>query len=348
MIDLPKPVAAYVEATNTRHPSHGLSPRPALPGDPMSKLFSLPRAAASLRGADLPLLVSLNVLLEECSVTRAAERLHVSQPALSAQLSRLRVLFGDPLLAPAENGRGLAPTPFALRLHRRLQPALTVLTSAVRPVADDFDPGSAARTFNIVANHTGAAAILPSLVRRMQACGNRQLRLRLIEPDERELAAKLEKGEVDLCFCAACMLPPGLSSSELMTTPYVLVQRKGHARGLNAPTLEEYAMLEHVNVARDSSLHGLLDVQLYRMGASRHTTIAVPDFSAVGAVVAASELVCTIPAFMAPSMPPSVDVVGLAFPFLTYTLCMAWHPGSDDDPGLTWLREQAREIVESG
>lgn len=72
-----------------------------------------------MRGADLPLLLSLNVLLEACNVRRAAACLHVSQPALSAQLSRLRQLFGDPLLVPAESGRGLARSPFALTLHRR-------------------------------------------------------------------------------------------------------------------------------------------------------------------------------------------------------------------------------------
>ncbi|MBB3221211.1 LysR family transcriptional regulator [Pseudoduganella umbonata] len=306
----------------------------------MNKLLSFPRPSAPLRGADLPLLISLNVLLEECNVTRAAARLHVSQPALSAQLSRLRVLFGDPLLVPAESGRGLAPSPFALKLHRRLQPALAALTTALRPKNEDFEPAHAARTFNVVANSTGAAAVLPGLTRHVQAYGNRQLRLTLSEPEESELACRLERGDVDLCFGAACMLPPGLLSMELMTTPYVLVQRKGHARGCAAVTLDEYASLDHVNVSRDSSLHGALDEQLYRLGHSRHTAMAVRDFSAVGAIVAAGDLVCTVPAFLAASMPPSVDLAELAFPFLSYTLCMAWHPGADDDPGLAWLRAQ--------
>lgn len=312
----------------------------------MNKLLPFPRTSAPLRGADLPLLISLNVLLEECNVTRAAARLHVSQPALSAQLSRLRVLFGDQLLVPSESGRGLAPSPFALKLHRRLQPALVALTTAVRPKSDDFDPRHGARTFRLVANNTAAAVVLPGLAVRLHAQDNRQLRLTLSEPDEPELASRLERGEVDLCFSAACLLPPGLLSSELMTTPYVQVQRKGHARGSGPVTLDEYRSLDHVNVARDSSLHGALDEQLYRLGHSRHTVLAVRDFSAIGAIVAASDLVCTVPAFMAPSLPPGVEVVDLAFPFLTYTLCMAWHPSCDDDPGLAWLRAQIRAVME--
>jgi len=306
----------------------------------MTRPLSFPRSPAPLRGADLPLLISLNVLLEECNVTRAAARLHVSQPALSAQLSRLRVLFGDPLLVPAESGRGLAPSPFARKLHRRLQPALAALTAALRPKNDDFDPALADRTFNLVANSTGAAAILPGLARQVQLHGNRQLRLALAEPDGVELAGRLERGEVDLCFGAACMLPPGLLSSELMTTPYVLIQRKAHARGCAAVTLDEYCTLDHVNICRDGRLHGALDEQLYRLGHARHTAMAVRDASAAGAVVGASDLVCTVPAFLAPSMPASVDVIDLGFLFLTYTLCMAWHPGSDDEPGLAWLRGQ--------
>jgi DNA-binding transcriptional LysR family regulator len=311
----------------------------------MNSLLSFPRTSAPLRGADLPLLISLNVLLEECNVTRAAARLHMSQPALSAQLSRLRLLFGDPLLVPAESGRGLAPTPFALRLHRRLRPALLALTTAVRPGSEDFDPGLAARTFTIAANNTAAAVLLPGLAVRVQAQGNRQLRLRLAGTDQPELAAGLEKGDVDLCFSAACQLPPGLMSSELITTPYVLVQRQGHARGAGPVTLEDYCRLDHVNVARDGSLYGALDEQLYRLGHSRHTMLAVQDFTAVGAIVAGSDLVCTVPAFLAPSMPAGVHVAELAFPLLSYTLCMAWHPGCDDDPGLLWLRGQVQAVM---
>lgn len=312
----------------------------------MNKPLSLSRPAPSLRGADLPLLLSLNVLLEECNVTRAAARLHVSQPALSAQLSRLRQLFGDPLLVPAESGRGLAPSPFALKLHRRLQPALAGLNAALRFDSDEFDPGSATRTFDIVANNTGAAVILPGLARRIQALGNKGLRLTLSPPDGTDLAGRLEKGEVDLCFSTACTLPSGLLSRELMTTAYVMVQRRDHARGRAPVTLEEYCSLDHVNVAPDSSLHGFMDEQLYRLGHSRHTMMAVRDYSAVTAIVSRSNLVCTVPAFIAPFNHPSVEVVELGFPFLTYTLCMAWHPNSDGDPGLLWLRTQMEEVMD--
>lgn len=305
------------------------------------------RAAAALRGADLPLLLSLDVLLEERNVTRAAARLHVSQPALSAKLARLRHMFGDPLLVPAENGRGLTPSPFALQLHRRLQPALASLNAAVRMDHDHFDPASAVRTFRVVANPADAASVLPGLMRRMGVFGNKGLRLVVCTPSDTGLARALEKGDVDLCLNTACQLPPGLLSRELATTPYVLVQRRGHGRGTGPVTLDEYCRLDRVSVARDSSLHGFIDEQLYRSGHARHATVAVRDFATATAIVAQSDLVCTVPAFIAPDGHPGLERAALAFPFLGYTLCMAWHAGSDADPAHEWLRTQLQEIAQT-
>ena len=97
-----------------------------------------------IRGVDLPLLVSLDVLLDEKHVTRAAARLHLSQPAMSAQLARLRALFDDALLVPADSGRGMLATPRALQLQAPLRAALAMLGQAVRRDAPPFDPRTAA------------------------------------------------------------------------------------------------------------------------------------------------------------------------------------------------------------
>lgn len=310
-------------------------------------LLSSRHVPVALRGADLPLLISLNVLLEEGNVTRAAARLFLSQPALSAQLARLRSLFDDPLLVPAENGRGLVASPFALKLHRRLQPALAVLSAAIRPDAEEFLPEVAVRTFHVTASNTAAAMVLPHLAAWISRIGNPQLRLVIAEPDDAKLPGMLEKGEVDLCFGAACLLPPGLQSEQLLTSPYVLAQRKGHPRGNWPVTVEEYCDLDHINVARGSGLHGFLDEQLYRLGHARRTVIAVRDFCTVGAILAASDLVCTVPAILAPGLHPDVQSSELIFPLPVYTLCSAWHPARADDPGVQWLRERASAVMDA-
>lgn len=308
-------------------------------------LPSLGRSQLPLRGADLPLLVSLDVLLDECNVTRAAARLHVSQPALSAQLARLRALFDDPLLVPAGNGRGLVPSQFALNLHRRLQPALATLNAAIRFDVDEFLPRTNARCFQIAATNTAASMMLPALTGRVQALGNRELKLATAEPDFTKLASQLEKGEVDLCLSPACWLPPGLRIRELITTPHVLAQRRGHPRGTAPMRLDEYCALDHINVARDGSLHGYVDEQLYRQGHSRQVVSAVRDFAFVPALLRAGDLVCTVPAYLCTALQADVDLVELAFPVSTYTLCMAWHPRSDDDPGAQWLRAELGAVA---
>ncbi|WP_341829652.1 LysR family transcriptional regulator [Burkholderia gladioli] len=134
---------------------------------------------SSLRGADLALLGSLDVLLAEANVTRAAARLHLSQPALSAQLARLRELTGDPLLVPARNGRGMTPTARALAIREPLRAALQSLQAALAHGAG-FDPAQDARTFQILASDNGFVMAGVDLVRRVapRSCAWRSARCR--------------------------------------------------------------------------------------------------------------------------------------------------------------------------
>lgn len=299
-----------------------------------------------LRGADLPLLVSLDVLLQECNVTRAAARLNLSQPALSAQLARLRQLFDDPLLIASSNGRGLVPSQFALNLHRRLKPALTTLSSAIQINATAYRPETDARCFTIAATNTAAAMIIPALIGNSCAYDNPGLKFVTVEPDFSKILAQLEKGEIDLCLSPACMLPPELCVSGLVTAPHVLVQRRGHPNGTAPVTLDEYCTeLGHINVAHNSSLHGYIDEQLYRRGRSRHVRAAVKDFSFVPAILKRSDLVCTVPRGMTNPIDMDLERRTLAFPFSTYALCMAWHPRCEDDPSFLWLRGELNNIA---
>jgi DNA-binding transcriptional LysR family regulator len=304
------------------------------------------RALPQLRGADLPLLVSLDVLLEECNVTRASARLHISQPALSAQLSRLRLLFGDPLLLTSENGRGLVPSQFAMDLHRRLKPALATLSSALRLDADTFEPHTTSRTFTIAATNTAAAMVLPALVAKVLETGNRALKLVTVEPDFAKLPGQLERGEVDLCVSPACLLPSNLSVDALLTTRHVMAQRSGHPRGRGPVDIDEYCRdLDHVTVSRDGVLHGYIDEQLYREGHSRHVAFAVRDYSYVAELLATSDLVCTLPEALSRSLPAGIETAPIVFPLSSYSLCMAWHARSDEDVGLLWLRDTVKAMV---
>jgi len=306
----------------------------------------LARPQNPLRGADLPLLVSLDVLLEECNVTRAAARLHLSQPALSAQLSRLRLLFDDPLLVPAANGRGLVPSQFAVKLHQRLKPALATLSTAIRPDADEFLPESSARCFTIAATNAAAAMVMPALAGRLQALRNRDLKVVAVEPDFGKLAGQLERGEIDLCVSPACFLPPRLCVTDLLSMPHVMVQRRDHPRGTSPVTLHEYCQaLDHVNVSREGGLHGYIDEQLYRQGHARHVAFAVRDICYVAALLQSSDLVCTLPSHLVPALHADLEMSPVLFPLGTYSLCMATDARSSDDAGILWLRAELESIA---
>lgn len=293
-----------------------------------------------LRGADLPLLASLDVLLQEHSVTRAAERLHLSQPALSAQLSRLRQIFNDPLLVPMANGRGFVPTQFALRLHSQLQPALVSLAAAVQLPREAFDPFAVARHFRLAVTNTSSALALPLLVKQFGKLNNPRLKLAAAEPDFSRLAADLEKSDYDLYVGPACLLPPDLASETLASTPIVMVQRRHHPRGVGPLTLDDYCALDHLNISPTASLHGAVDEHLYRLGKTRQVTMALRDFSSVAGVLRSSDLVCAVPAGLAQTWGPEFVLTELPFVVPPYVLCMAWHPRADECNGLSWLRDQ--------
>jgi DNA-binding transcriptional LysR family regulator len=301
-----------------------------------------------LRGADLPLLISLDMLLDECNVTRAAARMHLSQPAMSAQLSRLRQLFNDQLLVASSSGRGLIASQFAINLHRRLKPALATLHSAIQSKPSAFRPDADVRCFTIAATNMAAAIIAPALIGNSQRHGNQGLKFVFVEPDLAKLPGQLEKGEIDLCVVPACLLPAGLRVTDLVTTPHVLVQRRDHPGGTAPVTLDEYCeVLHHINVARDSTLHGYIDEQLYRKGRTRYVGTAVKDCSAVPALLKYTKLVCTLPARLVDSLDTSLVVRALSFSLSPYSLCMAWHPRAEDDCAFHWLRKELNRIAAS-
>ena len=310
----------------------------------MNARLPIPQSAdykpVQLRGADLQLLASLDVLLQEHSVTRAAERLNLSQPALSAQLARLRQIFNDPLLVPMANGRGFVPSRFASRLHSRIQPALVSLAAAVQLTHEAFDPRTAARHFRVAASNTAVALALPVLAKLFSTLNNPRLKLAAADPDFCRLASDLEKADFDVYIGPACLLPPDLASMTLASTPMVLAQRPHHPRGVGPLTLDAYCALEHLNISLTASLHGVIDEHLYRLGKTRQVAMALRDFSAVPGVLMESDLVCAVPAAMAQAWGADFELAPLPFVYPPYVLCMAWHPRNEDCPDLGWLREQ--------
>lgn len=295
----------------------------------------------NLRRLDLNLLVTLDALLAEHNVTRAAERLHLSQPTVSVQLAKLRGALGDPLLLPGP--RGMRPTARAEALREPLRHALEGLAQAVAP-ASPFDPAKATQTWRLAASdYSESTIVLPALSGlRVVAPGTRVAVLGVI-PSRIEKQA--EQGEIDLAFHTTEGAPPGLRQRALFTERYVLVGRAGHPRLKRRPTLAQFCSLDHVIVSPDGGgFYGVTDDALAQAGLTRNVVLSVPHFLLVMSAVASTDLVAMLPSRLVRNvgalrvMEPPVEVPG-------YEMSMLWHERVHRDPAHRWLRDHIAALV---
>jgi DNA-binding transcriptional LysR family regulator len=289
----------------------------------------------SLRRLDLNLLVTLDALLAEHHVTRAAERLHLSQPTVSLQLARLREVFDDPLLLPGP--RGMRPTARADELRGPLCQALQALAQAVAP-SRPFDPRQASQTWRVAASDYGESTIvLPALAGlRSAAPGTRLAILELTPP---ALARQAEQGDIDLAFHIGAEAPPNLYRRSMFVERYVLASRIGHPRLKRRPTLAQFCKLDHVIVSPvGGGFLGVTDAALEERGIARNVVLSVPHFLFLASVLASTDLVAMVPSRlvrdneMLQVVEPPVEVPG-------FEMFMLWPERVHRDPAHQWLRE---------
>lgn len=290
---------------------------------------------------DVNLLLTLDVLLEERNVTRAARRLGLSQPSVSIQLARLRTFFGDPLLLPAP--RGMQTTVRADGLREPLRGALRELERVVLP-ARPFEAATAELTWKVAASDYGALAIVaPSLDSFRSLAPKTRLALFQLKPVD--LLSLLESGAIDLALHTLEGAPAGLRSRRLFREHYVLASRKGHPKLKRKPTLAQFCALEHVVVSNDGGgFVGATDKALARLGATRHVALSVPHFGSAMAALAQSELVAMLPARLLEGR-EDLQVVPAPLEVPGFEMVMIWHERVHRDPGHQWLRERLGQVA---
>ncbi|OON62053.1 LysR family transcriptional regulator [Massilia sp. KIM] len=289
----------------------------------------------NLRRLDLNLLVTLDVLLDERSVTRAARRLNYSQPSVSVHLAKLRDIFGDPLLLPGPHG--MQPTARAEELMQPLRQALESLDMAVTP-ARRFDPAQSDRTWRVAASDSSASTILVPAMPTIRAAAP-ATRLAVLDMVPSLLARQAEQGEVDLAFHTGEGSHPGLRRRTLFAERYVLAGRVGHPHLHPQLSLEQFCELEHVMVSPDrGGFHGVTDDALAKVGLRRKVALSVPHFLLMMTVLARTDLVAMVPSRLIQDtqtlqiIEPPVELPG-------YDMLMLWHERSHRDPAHQWLRE---------
>jgi len=291
---------------------------------------------------DLNLLVALDALLDTGSVAKAAQRMHLSAPAMSRALTRLREATGDPLFVRA--GRGLVPTPRALALRGRVRDALHSAEGLLRP-EPAVDPRAFDRVLTIRANDSVIASLgseLLALVRR-EAPG---LVLRFVVEGDEDVS-ELRDGRVDLDIGVQDALGPEIRVRSLYRDPLVVLVRAKHRGRM---TLARLAAADHVMISHEGKLRTELDDLMAAHGAPRRTVAVVPNGLAAATLVAQSEVVCVMSSRFAAAMTALLPVksVPLPLPGRPVPIALAWHPRFDHDPPHRWLRRAIDAIVRTG
>jgi DNA-binding transcriptional LysR family regulator len=283
---------------------------------------------------DLNLLVTLDVLLAEGSVARAAQRLRLSPSAMSRALARLRETTGDPLLVRA--GRGLVPTPRALALRERVSQLVEDVEAVLRP-AEQLDLKRLVRTFTVRTSEGFVENFGPELIARVGEAAP-GVRLRFVQKPNKE-STSLRDGTVDLeTGVVGKTTGPEVRARALFRDRFVGVVRVGHALSRVKITPARYASGRHIAVSRRGLDRGPIDEALKAFGLEREIVTIVGGFSAALAVARASDLIASVPERQTGKLRAGMHTFPLPIRAPELTISLLWHPRLDADPAHRWLR----------
>ena len=293
---------------------------------------------------DLNLLVTLDVLLAEGSVARAAQRLRLSPSAMSRALARLRETTGDPLLVRA--GRGLVPTPRALELREQVSQLVQDGTAVLHP-ARRLNPKRLVRTFTLRTSEGFVENFGPDLLARVgeQAPG---VRLRFVQKLAKDSTA-LRDGTVDLeTGVMGKTTGPEVRVQALFRDRFIGVVREGHPLSQGEITPTSYAAGRHICVSRRGLDKGPIDEALLPLGLEREIATIVGGFSTALALARATDLVASVPERHTGKLRAGMHSFPLPVPTPEITVSLLWHPRLDADPAHRWLRGQLRAVCADG
>ncbi|APW40932.1 LysR family transcriptional regulator [Rhodoferax koreense] len=288
---------------------------------------------------DLNLLVTLDVLLAECSVAGAARRLRLSPSAMSRALARLRETTGDPLLVRA--GRGLVPTPRAVALREQVHLLVQSGEAVLRP-ANQLKLAQLSRTFTLRTSDGFVENFGPALLARIgkEAPG---VRLHFVQKSDKD-SAPLRDGLVDLeTGVVGKGAAPELRLQALFRDRFIGVVRAGHPLVEGELTPARYAAGRHIGITRRGLDKGPVDQALLPLGLARDVVTLVGGFATALALVRASDLVASVPERHTGSLRTGLHSFALPFDMPEITVSMLWHPRLDADPAHRWLRGCVRE-----
>jgi len=289
-----------------------------------------------LHQLDLNLLVVFDRLLVERRVSKVAESLGLTQPAVSNALARLRRAFDDELFlrTPA----GMTPTPHAEQLAEPVSQALALLHGGINQ-RSSFDAAHVKRSMTIGMTDIGEIYFLPALVERLRR-ESPGIALSTVRNTAVNLKEAMESGQVDLAIGLLPQLKGGFFQRRLFQQSYVCLMRRGHKLDKKRITLAEFRAVEHLVVVAAGTGHGKVDDLLRRRGIVRTVRLTVPHFVSIGHILQHSDLVATVPQRLADRLIEPFKLVQVAHParLPQVAINMFWHAKMHRAPANQWLR----------
>jgi DNA-binding transcriptional LysR family regulator len=286
---------------------------------------------------DLNLLRVFDAVWTTRSVSRAGERLRLTQPAVSSALARLRKEFGDPLFARI--GTRMEPTPFCARQAPALLEALALVEGTLA-AAERFDPATSTRTFVLHVRDIGEAAFLPGLLAHCKTAAP-HLSFTTSYPSHLESMRGLADGSADIVVGYLPDLEAGIHRRELYSDYYVCVMRSGHPLARENLTLKDMALADFLLVDYMGSGHAMLERRLREAHIARQVRVRVPQFLGAPYIVSATDLLWIVPHLIAREMQPRFNLVVKNCPLTLPQVAvdLYWHDRFHRDPGNKWLRQ---------
>lgn len=296
-----------------------------------------------IRNLDLNLLKALDALLDERSVTRAAERLALTQPAVSGMLNRLRESFDDPLFVRAQ--RGIVPTVRAEQLAAPVKQLLADVEALLQP--QGFDPLNANLTLRLASTDYALRAVVVPFLRALRERAP-NIRVAVQPVDDQQLASQMDKGDIDVALVTPDTTPAGLHAAPLFDEQYVCVMRIDHPDALNGTiSLDRFCAVDHVLVSPSGGgFRGVTDVALERIGRTRRVISSVTSFLILPELLMQSDLIAVVPRRLVLHqdglrlMKPPVEIPG-------FSKTLVWHERTHRDAGHEWIRSLLLETIGS-
>lgn len=297
----------------------------------------------NMNSLDLNLIRVFDALMQEKSVTRAGERIGLSQPAVSSALNRLRYALGDQLFV--RRGNDMVATPRAEEIAVLARTALASIERMIQP-NQNFDPQRLERTFSMLGADFFSMLLMPSLAMRIGAAAP-GVRLRLLDMARGDVTRLLQDDAVDVAMLRELDLPDWITSARLFKAPFVIIAGAGnssvsHLTPGQVFPLDLFCSLPHAMHSFDGSMSGLVDEALAASGHTRRVILALPHFQAVGLAVARGHHIAAVPRQFAEIACRTMDLLVFVPPLHipVPSIRLYWHARHDGEAAHQWMRNQ--------